>query len=98
MELPKMDLFEKGVVGRALKTYGADNQKIVAIEELSELQKEVAKDLRGQYNKWNVAEEIADCLIMIEQLRVMYDIDDLITRFINSKFDRLLERVRKDET
>lgn len=97
MTLPELDLFEKGVIERAFKTYGKDNQKIVAIEELSELQKEVSKDLRGKFNSYNVAEEIADCLIMIEQLRLMYGIDDLIEKFIYNKFDRLLERIRHDE-
>ena len=52
--IDKIDLYDK-----LLKKYG-DKQIIVAIEELSELQKELCKHLRGKIDITNLIEEIAD--------------------------------------
>lgn len=44
-----MNAENKKVLEKAIEHYGEVNQKFVAIiEELSELQKEITKDLRGQ--------------------------------------------------
>ena len=52
-----------------------DKQIVVAIEEMSELQKELCKVLRHEdYNMRNIAEEIADVSIMLEQIMVALDI------------------------
>lgn len=51
-----------------------EKQLIVAIEELSELQKEICKSLRGKLNKTNLVEEIADVEIMLEQIKLYFDI------------------------
>lgn len=67
-------------------------QKIVAIEELSELIKELTKDLRGQ--KSNVIEELCDVLVMIEQLKIIYKLDnDEIEGMMNDKIERTLKRL-----
>ena len=49
----------------AIHTYGALLQKQVAIEEMSELTKEICKDFRGGFLRENMAEEIADVAVMI---------------------------------
>ena len=50
-------------------------QIVVAIEEMSELQKELCKVLRHEdYNMRNIEEEIADVSIMLEQLMVAMNI------------------------
>lgn len=64
------------VLQNAIDTYGTDNQLMVAVEELSELQKEICKAFRGQFNEQNLIEEIADVLIMIEQVKMIYGIRD----------------------
>ena len=51
-------------------------QLIVAIEELSELQKELCKSLRDKTNIDNIIEEIADVEIMLEQVKLYFKIDD----------------------
>jgi hypothetical protein len=56
---------EQIIFEKALASFGADNQKIVAIEEL-------AKDLRGKVNRENIIEEIADVEIMLAQLKIIY--------------------------
>nr|DAT89583.1 MAG TPA: NTP-PPase-like protein [Caudoviricetes sp.] len=38
------------VLNSAIRTFGKENQKVVTIEELAELQKELTKDLRGKPN------------------------------------------------
>lgn len=51
-------------------------QVIVAIEELAELQKELTKSLRDQTNIDNIIEEIADVYIMLEQMKLYFNIND----------------------
>ena len=73
----------------ALITYGDKNQMIVAIEELSELQKELCKILRGGENFPHLAEEIADVTIMLEQLGLMFNLDEDVFRYMDAKVMRL---------
>lgn len=51
---------ESEVLRRALGTYGSVLQIVVTMEEMSELQKELCKDLRGRGSFEHIAEEIAD--------------------------------------
>ena len=60
-----------------------DKQLIVAIEELSELQKELCKALRGKPNKEDIIEELADVLIMLDQVKIYFKIEDELVNFKN---------------
>ena len=51
-----------------------NKQVAVAIEELSELQKELCKSLRCKANFDNMTEEIADVEIMLEQMKIYFGI------------------------
>ena len=62
------------ILERAIETYGEDMQLNVAIEEFSELIKEICKHKRGEDNRDNIIEEMADCYIMLEQLGVIFGI------------------------
>ena len=64
------------ILEKAIETYGKDMQLNVAIEELSELIKEICKSKRGNDNIGNIIEEMADCYIMLSQLRIIYGITD----------------------
>ena len=66
---------------------------IVAIEELSECQKEICKILRGGENFPHLAEEIADATIMLEQLRLIFNINDQVCECMDSKVRRLEKRL-----
>lgn len=79
----------------AADTFGRDIQTIVAIEELSELIKELCKVERLEGRLGSLAEEIADATIMLEQLRALYDVNDLVCAFMDSKVTRLAERVEQ---
>lgn len=71
------------------KKYGETAQLVVAIEELSELQKELCKDIRGKGKRENIIEEIADVSIMLEQLYLIYQIDSQeVNKVINKKLER----------
>lgn len=72
--------------------YGSMNM-IIAMEELSELQKEISKYLRGKGRKIALIEEIADVTIMLKYIKMIANIDDDdINKAINVKLDRLEER------
>lgn len=83
------------VYKKLIKKYG-DKQLIVAVEELSELQKELCKALRGKHNKENIIEEFADVLIMLDQVKIYFKIeDDEIRDIIEQKIQRTKERLLK---
>lgn len=73
---------------------GKTMQLIVAIEELAELQKELTKSLRGQENIDHIEEEMADVLLIIDELSYIFRItqDSLLDR-VQAKIDRTLERM-----
>lgn len=84
---------------RAIEVYGKDMQLNVAIEEFSELIKEICKHKRGEDNRENIIEEMADCYIMLEQLGVIFDIwfADLDYKKVE-KLERLEKRLQKRRT
>ena len=61
---------------RAIEVNGKDMQLTVAIEEFSELTKEICKSKRGANNRKAIIEELADCYIMLSQVRIIYGITD----------------------
>jgi NTP pyrophosphatase (non-canonical NTP hydrolase) len=88
---------DKELYKKLIQTYG-QTQMIVAIEELSELQKELTKSLRGKNNKESIIEEMADVYIMLEQMKLYYGIDDkAIIDKIEEKNNRTRDRLRKEE-
>lgn len=76
---------------------GAQNQTNVAIEEMAELTKEIIKSKRGQENFAEIAEEIADVDIMLEQLRMIYDCAETCAMIKRQKLDRIEKRLRLNE-
>ena len=79
---------------RAIETYGKDMQLNVAIEEFSELIKEICKHKRGEDNLHNIIEEMADCYIMFEQLMIIFRIKNYqINAVTKEKLDRLEKRL-----
>lgn len=86
----KQDVYKEAILKK-----GKSHQLIVAIEELSELQKEITKSLRGHLNIDHLIEEIADVQIIIEQLMLMFEVkNEEIEREKNYKISRLYERIK----
>lgn len=81
------------VYSDALDVFGGDTQLIVAVEELSECQKEICKVLRVDGDLEHLAEEVADATIMLEQVRLMFDINDATCRHMDAKIERLKKRI-----
>ena len=84
--------------------YGIEMQSLVAMEELSELQKAISKLVRNPEEKTkplefkglrnNLIEEMADVIICMDQLKEFYGIDHLdIQHVIDSKQTRQAKRL-----
>ena len=87
------------VLKRAIQTYGETSQEIVAMEECGELIQSISKNFRGVGKVEDVVEELADVLIMIEQLKVIYHIEDKeIYDAIEFKVNRLKRRITQYST
>ena len=83
----------KKVYQAALRKWGADLQTMMAVEEMSELTKEICKVKRGKADLDALADEIADVTIMLEQLREIYGLNDAVCDHMDAKILRLQSRV-----
>jgi len=92
-----MIINNNGVIRQVIDIKGHKHQTIVAIEELSELQKELCKALRGRDNHKEILEETADVTICLIQIQEMYNIrEDELQKEINEKLRRLEERLNHE--
>lgn len=82
----------------AAERYGIRSQSIVAIEEMSELQKELTKLLRGECENRidHISEEMADVYIMLGQLEILIKNHAEIDEWKDKKLRRLRDKLRKD--
>lgn len=83
----------KKVYQAALRKWGVDLQTMMAVEEMSELTKEICKIKRGKMDLDALADEIADVTIMLEQLREIYGLNDAVCDHMDAKILRLQSRV-----
>ena len=83
----------KAILQNAIDTYGKDAQLWMVIEEMSELAKEICKYQRGRDNREQIADEVADVTIMLEQVKMMFGISDAVERRIVAKVARLKRRI-----
>lgn len=86
------------VIADSINSTGNDGiHLIIAMEELSELQKEISKELRGKGDKVNVLEELADVQIVIYYVKKILGIsNEDIEKAISVKIDRLASIVYKE--
>ena len=89
----------KTIEQAAIDKYGKTLQMVVAIEELSELIKELTKNIRGKNNHDAIVEEIADVYIMLDQVMMMNDIwlNEVVEK-MHEKLNRLKERMNADDS
>lgn len=83
----------RNVYKEAIETFGPVTQLVVAIEELSELQKELCKYLRGKGDVSKIAEELADVEIMTMQCKYIFDIASKVKGHKAGKLFRLESRI-----
>lgn len=81
------------ILSDSIKLHGMTIKKVVCAEEMSELIKEICKDLRGEVRPNNVIEEFADVYICLNMLKLMYDIKDSdIQQWVDHKTERQIKR------
>ena len=83
----------KKVYRAAIDAWGVDAQQWVVIEELGELQSALSQYRRGRIGVSDVADEIADATIMLEQLQIMLGVEKLTEQRIEQKLARLRRRI-----
>lgn len=76
--------------------YGVDSQNLIAIEEMSELTKELCKHERKFHREREIVEELADVSIMIEQLISLFNVEDKVSEVIDYKLDRQIRRMKQE--
>lgn len=102
-----MQRIDAGINQETMDRYGIEMQSLVAMEELSELQKAVSKlvrypeertkpfDFKGLRN--NLIEEMADVLICMDQLIEYYQIErHEIQELIQAKQERQAKRLEEE--
>ena len=72
-----------------------ENAERAYMKVLAELQKELCKHARGKENRAQIAEEIADVQIMLEQMELLHGCAGLVAGFKAQKLDRLEKRLRE---
>ena len=62
----------------AFERFGEPHQLMLCFEEMAELMKAISKAIRysREGHKTHITEEIADVEIMLEQVKMIFDIDD----------------------
>lgn len=82
------------VLKNAIATYGKQAQTLMFFEEVSELQKELCKNARGKNNISEIAEEVADVEIMLEQIKMMFNCRKASEVWKEEKLERLASRLK----
>ena len=82
----EIELYEK-----AIKKWGKKAQTLMVLEEMSELSLLLFHSLRDnrEVDNWQIAEEVADVEIMLDQLKLIFDFSKEVDKFKVSKLKRL---------
>lgn len=88
-----MNAFQKESCVHIANHYGVDSQVLMAIEEMSELTKEICKYKRGNDNREKLIDEIADVKIMIEQVEYLFKLSKEVNLRVDYKLQRQLRRI-----
>ena len=96
-----MDRSDKAILHKAVAFYGRSKQELKAIEELGELIRAIARartcdDEERDTAFENLAEEMADVEIMLEQLEIIHDNQDEVAVWREIKLGRLSARMREE--
>lgn len=83
------------VLTAAVLSYGSFAQTDVAIEEMAELTQALIHNRRGR--PANIAEEIADVEIMLEQLKIIHRCEEEVRRIKDAKIRRLAFQLRQQQ-
>lgn len=79
----------------AVAHYGKEHQKKKAIEEMGELITALSREQDGRATVHDVITEIADVLLMIRQLQIIYGVEACLDEY-DRKQRRLLRRMNRE--
>lgn len=88
----KTNATEFAVLNSAIDTFGVPNQINMLFEESAELIDALCKYRRGRCTAENVVTEIADVLIMAEQMAIIFG-EDAVEKEKKRKLNRLQVRI-----
>lgn len=81
-----------------LSRFGIEKQTLMLAEEQGELIKAINKKLRGKGDRLSIVEEMADVVIMLQQIAQFFDIDkEEVNLIMNKKLKRTEERLAEGE-
>lgn len=90
----KTNNVRREILNAAIKYFGTGPQRDKAIEELSELIRALARC----DNSANIAEEMADVRIMLDQLEIIFHNRDQVRKCEMAKLKRLSDRIHAADT
>ena len=86
---------QRSIMAEIINYYGHESQKMMLLEEMIELQKEIFHydpDLEAS------TEEVADVMIMLEQIQMMYHISETkLHKITNEKLHCQLRRIEDEK-
>lgn len=89
---------DEDIISRSIEHYGKSAQSTVCMEECLELMQAISKELSGKSDINHLAEEMADVLICIEMLKIMYEIGSSeLESWVYAKQKRIEERMKNNE-
>lgn len=91
-----MTIEEKACCLRIVDHYGVENQEGIAIEECAELITALRHKARGRASADDIIDELADVIIMTQQLAIVYGQRKVEDR-INDKLQRQLDRIGSEK-
>jgi NTP pyrophosphatase (non-canonical NTP hydrolase) len=82
------------ILDKAISKWGKHAQLLMVLEEMSELQKEILKNInRGKDNIDDIIDETADVEIMLDQMKYIYGIDEDVAKRIPLKLKKVKARL-----
>mgnify|MGYP004644231551 CR=1 FL=1 len=90
-----MEKVDTEILEQAIAKWGKQAQLLMVLEEMSELQKEILKNInRGKDNVAEIVDETADVEIMLTQLKYIYNITDAVEKRIPIKLEKVKARLK----
>lgn len=89
-----MGAVSKEIMEKAVQKWGKSAQILTLLEEMSELQKELIKNInRNKDNLDAVIDETADVEIMLAQMKHIYQIEQAVQERIPIKLQKVMKRL-----
>lgn len=88
---------QKQVCLHAITHFGVEHQRRKMLEELSELAVELARVEDGRGDRDAIREELADVIVMAEQMRIVYGVKK-VDDWIAFKVERLERKIHGEES